>query len=238
MAKVRKRRPGGGRKPQGDIRGKSKTFSTRITGETREALETEADVSGRSISQVAESLLVLGLNTKREIERDAAMRALCFVIAELAHHVVGVHIFGKDGKEQPAASWRTTRFFFRAFKIAVGKVLDALEPAGEIETVDYSAINLPGAEDLAREWKSTFKSPEARGAYAAGYVLHSLYSSPHQTPAERESTRQVLTKFDSKSFWREFNSMPNASRALGLDNNTYGTMRVMRARGRLPVKPA
>ena len=44
MAPKKKRAPGGGRKPAGDIHGKSSTLSTRITAETRQALETEARV--------------------------------------------------------------------------------------------------------------------------------------------------------------------------------------------------
>ena len=56
----RKRAPGGGRKPAGPISGKLSIFSTRITHETRVALEAEAGMTGQSISQVAEQLINLG----------------------------------------------------------------------------------------------------------------------------------------------------------------------------------
>ena len=61
MVKARKRGPGGGRKPKGDITGKGERFSTRITAETREALDREAADSGQSVSQVAERLLRFAL---------------------------------------------------------------------------------------------------------------------------------------------------------------------------------
>src|SRR5262245_47348861 len=52
-----KRAPGGGRKPQGEIKGKSATFATRITPETRAALDRSAKRNGRSLSQEVEILL-------------------------------------------------------------------------------------------------------------------------------------------------------------------------------------
>ncbi len=47
----------GGRPPQGPKSGKGATLATRITAETREAIEAEAVRTGRSISQVAEMWL-------------------------------------------------------------------------------------------------------------------------------------------------------------------------------------
>lgn len=51
MPEASKRR---GRPPKGPKSGKGHTLTTRITAETREALEAEAERTGRSISQVAE----------------------------------------------------------------------------------------------------------------------------------------------------------------------------------------
>jgi hypothetical protein len=60
MAKgrIRKRIPGGGRHPQGPVAAKRSTFATRITVETREWLEAEAERLGWSLSQVAERVLM------------------------------------------------------------------------------------------------------------------------------------------------------------------------------------
>jgi hypothetical protein len=60
MAKkrIRKRIPGGGSKPQGPFAVKRSTFATRITAETRQWLEVEAERLGWSLSQVAERVIV------------------------------------------------------------------------------------------------------------------------------------------------------------------------------------
>lgn len=54
--------------PKGPIRGKSANLATRITPETREALEREAVRSGRSLSQVAELWLELARQGKASEE--------------------------------------------------------------------------------------------------------------------------------------------------------------------------
>ena len=56
------------------------------------------------------------------------MRALCFLIAQLAGQVAGM----TDEKGRPLFDWRTDPFFFQAYKLAVAKMLDALQPSGEI----------------------------------------------------------------------------------------------------------
>jgi hypothetical protein len=66
---VRRRSPGAGRKPQGEFRGKSATLTTRITPETRAALERAAKKSSRSLSQEVEARLNLSLRKQRTIDR-------------------------------------------------------------------------------------------------------------------------------------------------------------------------
>ena len=96
-------------------------------------LSARLKATGLSISQLAERILVAGLSKRRENDRDKAMRALCFVLAETAHQVVGAHEFNEETKtEAPMFNWRSDPFFFRAFKLAVGQILDALEPRGNV----------------------------------------------------------------------------------------------------------
>src|SRR5215831_974877 len=119
----RKRAPGAGRKPKGEFAGKLANFSTRIQLETRRALEAEAAATGLSISQLAEKLLKTGLAERRQGEKDRKIRALCFLITQLAHHIVGVHAINDEKKyERPLYDWRSIPFFYRAFKIAVGQL--------------------------------------------------------------------------------------------------------------------
>ena len=123
MAKARRRAPGGGRKPAGNIHSKVETFSTRITKETRQALENEKKATGHSISQIAEHLLVLGLRTKRELERDNAIRGLALLIDQLA-----IAIASQRGGKDPR--WRLDPFLFRSLQQAIIGLMDRLAPKG------------------------------------------------------------------------------------------------------------
>jgi hypothetical protein len=127
MAKSRKRLPGGGRKPKGGIRGKIENFSTRITADTRKALEAEARMTGQSISQVAERLLMLGIRAKRERERDKPMRALNYLIDNLAI-IVSASKIGS-----PAGNWRTEPIVFESLRLAIDGLMKQLSPPGDIK---------------------------------------------------------------------------------------------------------
>ena len=69
---VRKRVPGGGRKPMGPYSGKGSMLTTRLTGETRRALEDGAVEKGVSISQYVEFILCqhFGLKTGVELKYE------------------------------------------------------------------------------------------------------------------------------------------------------------------------
>ena len=71
---VRKRGPGAGRKPRGEFKGKTATLTTRITTETRQALDNAIKKSGRSLSQEIENRLVGSL--KRDVSGERHVRAL------------------------------------------------------------------------------------------------------------------------------------------------------------------
>jgi hypothetical protein len=157
MAK-RKRAPGGGRKPSGDIRGKKAWFSTRITNETRQALETEAAASDKSISQVAEALLIEALVIRHEASLNDPMEALVYIISQLA--VVTCHGLDRD--------WRTDPFMFQALKLAIGNFMDGIAPAGEIRS-PYEEI--PGLSTNRPSIWGPFDTPEARASYVATIVL-------------------------------------------------------------------
>jgi hypothetical protein len=177
MVKTKKRRPGGGAKPKGMIHGKSEAFSTRITPGTREALEREAAASGQSKSQVAERLLVLGLEQKRWRNNHKALRALCFAIERIALEATGARWLDPTDpayKARPKVAarlfdeWRTDPFCYRAFRLAVGSLLTALEPKGEIrspfamEDIDTVTASDPAINELM---KRTYESPENLAAY-------------------------------------------------------------------------
>jgi hypothetical protein len=84
---AKKRAPGAGRKPHGEFRGKSATLTTRITFETRAAMERAAQKSGRSLSQEVEHRLDYSIRRDYEHNRHRHIRALAEAIAILIHWV-------------------------------------------------------------------------------------------------------------------------------------------------------
>src|SRR5262245_9026981 len=80
-----KRAPGAGRKPRGEFKGKSAALTTRITLETRGAMERAAQKSGRSLSQEVERRLVDSVRNERNRRSD--VRALAEAIAIVAEKV-------------------------------------------------------------------------------------------------------------------------------------------------------
>ena len=82
---AKKREPGAGRKPRGEFKGKSATLTTRITPETRTAMERAARKSGRSLSQEVERRL--NDSVRNERNRRSDVRALAEAIAIVAEKV-------------------------------------------------------------------------------------------------------------------------------------------------------
>jgi hypothetical protein len=157
---AKKRAPGGGRKPAGDIHGKRAWFSTRITTETRAALEAEATACGKSVSQVAEALLIEAIATRREVSLSDPLEAFAYLVAQLEE--VTCHGLDRD--------WRTDPFMFRAFKLAIGKFMDGIAPAGEVRSP------IEGAPLLAKTTVfGPLDTPERRSSHVAKIVLHNFW---------------------------------------------------------------
>jgi hypothetical protein len=100
-------------------------MSFRVPVELRDRLEAAAKESTTpewNISQEAIHRLKRSFDQDAKDRSDPATRALCFLFAELA---VGIHGGGMD--------WRYNPFLFRAFSLGVSKILEALEPEGEIK---------------------------------------------------------------------------------------------------------
>lgn len=147
MAKQPKK--GAGRPPAGPIAGKVSIFSTRITAETRGAIETEAKASGQSISQVAERLIRMGLAQIHEQQTVAPTRALRFLLGQLADNCSI-----KPGKKR--FEWYEDRFTFDAFRLAVQMFLDPLRPIQSDLESQLNTGSLP-SHDM---WRGILGSPE------------------------------------------------------------------------------
>jgi hypothetical protein len=164
------RKSNAGRKAQGPITGKTSTFSTRITDETRGALEAEAEASGQSISQVAERLLQLGLQTRRERELDDPIRALGFLMEWLADHCRGVT------EDKRLCDWNNDPSVFEAFRVSLNKLLHQIRPPGKI--------------DSSLEGPLVGQPPAARGEDAFRNIWSTLVHAEPSSPGDVRSRRQ------------------------------------------------
>jgi hypothetical protein len=173
----RKRAPGAGRPPAGPISGKLSNFSTRITHETRVALEAEAGRTGQSISQVAERMISLGLTTKREREKSSPTQALSFLIAELADESDAVSHLGKKFR------WHTDRLVFDALAQAIGFLLGYLRETMTLtDELSHYLREGKGVPDYVRE---THESPKIW----AKHIFFDLWAevmNPQQLPDEKK----------------------------------------------------
>jgi len=160
-----KRKPGGGKKPKGDFSQLTSPLSIRMPAEMRHQLEKAAKARGNSLSQELLRRLQGSFSRDRDKARDPELRALCYLIAELATATT-VYI---DANARPRFAWRSDRFFFRAFKLAIGHLFDSLEPAGEIKPPDIDPV-YEGRDETLNEiraaLKASFETPEARAMCA------------------------------------------------------------------------
>jgi hypothetical protein len=229
MVAKRKRAKGGGRKPKGEFSELTSPLSIRMPQVLRGELERAARESGKSVSQELLRRLSDTFYRDKEKARDPAMRALCFLIAEAARQAVGIPVSDRL-KSKNALNWRNNPFFFRAFKIAVGNLLDALEPKGSVEAPKLSFHLKPTtAKDgtalggAVNDFIQSYETPEARGHYAANYIWNSLQTIPHFSPEEREREIQRLMEISSPAFEREFYGMAEAARDLRINDEEKKT---------------
>jgi hypothetical protein len=180
----------------------------------RGELEAAAKANRTNISQELLRRLQTSFNRDREKARDPAMQALCFLIAEVAQQTAGMTT--PDMRIARILEWRTDPFYFRAFKIAVGKLLDALEPKGEIKPpIDMQFTEEGGG--LENEFLESFRDPELRGTYAARSIWADLRNKPLHTREEHEAMKKRLRKRSESAYWRLVYGMPDAARDLQIE---------------------
>jgi hypothetical protein len=197
MPRKRKRAPGAGRPPAGPISGKLSNFSTRITQETRAALEGVALKSGQSISQVAERMIELGLTTAAERERANPTQALTFLIAQLAEDCAVY--FGNT-----AFRWNTDAFVFDALAYTVQLMLGRLRPLDS--ALSQHLREDKDVDELAREM---FASPENWAKHVFFAVWDDLLSDEVTPELQLSLLKEIASDRQphpgvSKMFRREY----------------------------------
>jgi hypothetical protein len=179
------RAPGGGRKPKGEFAKLGSPSSIRLPPEMRDQLEAAAQRSGRSLSQEMLARLDSSLNRDRNKAVDPAMRALCFLFSQLAYSI-----------HWNMPNWRSDRFLFKAIKIGITKLLDALEPSGQIKLPDFWKVHaawvtdesaFEGNESLMKALAAmresvipAIQSPESMADYAVREILKDYHSPQPQ----------------------------------------------------------
>jgi hypothetical protein len=202
-----KRAPGGGRKPRGEYSRLTSVLSLRMPADMREQLE-RAAIKRRpkkwSLSQELLHRLRLSFNRDRDEARDPAMRALYFLIGEVAKQVSWPPFVVSAGA---LPAWRSNPFLFMAFKLAVSKLLDSLKPTGEIES---PLINPDSIGDFMLR---IYESPETLSDYVASNVWTTLHRTI--TPSEIEELGRKFPEI--RDTWgEELYGMLDAQRGLGI----------------------
>jgi hypothetical protein len=109
-------------------KGKTATFATRVTQRTRDLLDAEARREGNSVAAVAERLLRTALEKKIvDSYRSKEERQLFALIDTLL-----IYIPKPRHWNDPEYQWHSNAYLFEAFRLAIGYLMMAMRPPGEI----------------------------------------------------------------------------------------------------------
>ncbi len=158
----RKRAAGGGRKPQGDIAGKSAVFATRITPETRRWLEAQAKKGDKkrkfSLSEVAERALRGEMHRASDAQQHN--RALAQGIARLAESI----------ERDTGKSWLHDPFTGQALRYAIeALVFHFAPPPEQVSTVPPAVAEASGK--MLPEIAARYRTPAGLGHIAATHLI-------------------------------------------------------------------
>src|SRR5262249_25938482 len=130
-------------------------------------------------------------------DRDPTIRALCYLITELAVSIKKNAQKIKSTNDPQAC--RSGPFFFTAFNPAAAQVLNAPDPPGEIvppEPSEEFIMSLPNAraepEEARAEALARVESPQKFAKGKAGYILFMLNNFPSISPEWMEENRDFV----------------------------------------------
>jgi hypothetical protein len=174
-----KRKPGGGRKPRGPFSQNSAMMTVRMPSDLRDEIERSANKKGWSLSQELLWRLRSSYAKQREEKRSPATRAICFLVGEIARHVD----FNRAKGYRSPVEWHRSPFAFRAFRLALDKLWEALEPPGDIQNNPYQPMFAFLTEQnrekeqskFSQRLQSFFKTPEITGSTVAEWVTEGVF---------------------------------------------------------------
>jgi hypothetical protein len=213
MTKKRKRASGAGMKPRGEFAGLGSTLTVRMPANMRAQLELEAAARDRSISQELMRRLQESFHRDAEKTRDPALYALIFLIVAIAERLEGgILIATGKARSEILSEWRTDPFKFKAFKIAVGKLLDGLdEPRGKLQSPITQELCVQITERIALGTgaaKKVWNKLRLPDGFAA-FILGQLRSASEEAGAAWELMKEE----------KDFLRYPGAAQALQREHN-------------------
>jgi hypothetical protein len=226
---VRKRELGAGRKPSGDFSRLTEVFTVRMPRSMRAQLNAAARKNGRVVGQELLSRVQRTFDREEANQRNPALRALLFLFGELANKFFRNPNLHKDHSRRLVnlsrdPNWHKDPFTFRAFKLAIVKLMDALEPKGETRPPPEP---FPGA--------GIYKTPSSAAKHAADLVLFELHNAEplegyadmlREAPWFRGGSREVVPAPEEALafarrledvYERNYYAMSNVRRDLAID---------------------
>jgi hypothetical protein len=162
MALSTKKKSHAGRKPAGPFSNNTSQLTIRMPDDLRDEVQRAADKKGWSLTQELLWRVRLSYRKERQEERrPPATRALCFLISELAERAGFLDI----------SKWHRSAFAFHAFRLAVGQLLESLQPkADPLKGLREAFHETPTGEAI----RASMKTPEAYGAHIAKGLVDEL----------------------------------------------------------------
>jgi hypothetical protein len=185
----RKRAPGAGRKPRGEFQGKTAVLTTRITPETRAALERAAAKNKKSLSQQVEHGLREYLSTlKGNRERRDHIRALGEAIMLVAQYI----------ERATGQCWNEDAFTGEAIRQGCTMLITHFAPRGTPVTprlIEEAATRLPG------KVAEGYSDAAGVGQTEAGRVITSIESWNFRTLSEVQSITRTISDAHFPEEW-------------------------------------
>jgi hypothetical protein len=164
MDKKQKRAPGAGRPRKAETDKKGATFTTRISPETRRALEEAAKKHNHSVSKEAEVALRHYLKKPEGAHRNLALAHVIGLLAE------GIEL-------QTGKSWRTDVFTSMALRCAIEAILFNFAPGIEESPVIPDAVEKRAAK-MPEEFAERCRKPAGFGYMHAHSLITEIESRP------------------------------------------------------------
>jgi hypothetical protein len=174
----RKRAPGAGRPQKAEADKKGAVFTTRITAETRRALEASARKHGHSLSHEAEAGLRAYL---KKPDGAAHNRAIAAIIGNLAEGI----------ERETGESWKTDIFTSMALRYAVEAVLFHFAPGTEENPAIPPALEKQAAK-MPGEFADGYRRPAGLGHMRAYSLITEIVNRPRPGKPTDEWTTPIF----------------------------------------------